>query len=233
MRTRTTQLTISSLLLIACATSVEPPTTPNTTPPLTPALAVARAEALECAAPAPADPKLSRDSKYGCFCGVSHPNLKHSSGRQPGHLSDTERLELIESYYRIKPIDDIDAACQAHDVCWVMSGKPSLACNDQFDKSLAFTRQSLERYGTRSEVMEKNDRCWFLAHNLGAASFFVMEATSDDPVELSRALGRIALIPLTGIYAALHVIYRSTFDYYPHPTERCRAERKTSLHGAP
>jgi hypothetical protein len=94
----------------------------------------AKAHARECKQPVAAQP--GPGFRYGCFCGAGYPDLIHPSGKNDSALHRSERVELAVEYYRIKPIDDIDEACQAHDVCWLMRGDGDARCNHLFRQDL-------------------------------------------------------------------------------------------------
>ena len=218
-----TLLVATIALLGGCATNATPPTTRDTVPELTAALSIARASAVACPAPEAARPILSAEFKYGCFCGAGHPDIRHSSGRSVADLSLPERMELIEAYYRIQPIDDIDAACQAHDVCWVMHGRPLLQCNDQFRRMIDFLEDKFTELPASGRPTDLSTKCGFLANNMSFATTSFMEAADDfAPTVAGQRFGRVVAAPLAALYAGLFVVYRNVFDYYPAPDERCR-----------
>src|SRR5688572_11019604 len=119
------------LLLAACAS-----TRPLLAPKPTRALRKALASAEVCAAPEPARVRVSPGFRYGCLCGLGYPGLARETGTRPRDMSRQEREALIARYYAIKPIDAIDEACRAHDVCWIWNGQREVACNEAFRTTL-------------------------------------------------------------------------------------------------
>jgi hypothetical protein len=218
-----TLLALSTVLLVsACATSpVQPIQIPGTAPPETDAIRIARQEAKVCVAPVVASPELSRTFKYGCFCGANHPDIQPESGESVSALSPARRADFIATYYRIKPIDALDRACQAHDICWILHGKAALSCNEQFRATLDYL---WETFGsTESEATAGlNRRCASLALDMGAATLFLMEGSADDdPSSVGSFVGKLLNAPAATIYSALFIVGRSTFGEYPRTGEQC------------
>ena len=220
---RISLLLMSAQLLAGCAFPLKPlkePTTPNTIPPLTTTLAEARASAVACENPAPALRVPKSSFRYGCFCGAGWPALRvQSVGTETGSPLN-ERLELIAKYYSIKPIDDIDAACQAHDVCWTFHGGPRAECNEQFQKAMDYLFEVFSRApSTWSPSL--SDRCRWLAADLGTANDFFMESRNElgkrDP---SLDLGRFLAFPSL-LLVLPSVAWGMVADLYPTSNERC------------
>jgi hypothetical protein len=65
--------------------------------------------------------------RYGHFCGRNYPSL-------PDKLPVQEEVRRLLG---IAPVDDVDLACQFHDVCYAINGKPSRIC----DKALSWNLQ--------------------------------------------------------------------------------------------
>jgi hypothetical protein len=208
-----------ALLLSSCASSLqEPEPILGTAPTETVDLRAAALNAVHCEMPIVAEPKLTKSFKYGCFCGVNHPNLQLDRSSQNSGLTDLERHELIKKYYSIKPIDDIDRACQSHDVCWIFSGKPLLKCNQQFRNTLDYLERKFQKKAPRIS-MDINDRCASLALDMGAATLFVMEGVDEDAaIDAGSQIGRILNIPAAAIFAGLVSLGVSQ---YPRASERC------------
>lgn len=81
-----------------------------------------------CSPPPRARHKIDKNFKYGRFCGANYPGLSHASGKKDDSLPDQGKLEVANNYYRIRPVDDIDAVCQEHDVCWLLNPANKLSC---------------------------------------------------------------------------------------------------------
>lgn len=59
---------------------------------------------------------------YGNFCGPRYPNLRDLD-------KETQIPERIERIRSIAPVDDIDAACKAHDLCYERWGHDHSGCD--------------------------------------------------------------------------------------------------------
>jgi hypothetical protein len=214
--------------LAGCATVSAPPAAPVAQvvlhPALSPALAAALAQATMCESPVPARYAMSKSFKYGCFCGANHPAIAHPSGKAEADLDAGEREELVAQYYRIKPVDEIDAICQAHDVCWIARGGPALACNDAFEASMARLQQRLR--AEVSGVGQTNTRQWRcvqLARDMRMAARFVMRRQLDENGSpTGNYLSQVAASPAVAAYATLYGAGH-LLDLYPHADERCQA----------
>ena len=213
---------LAALLLVGCAlepaTKVEVP--PLVALPMTTELAQIASEAKTCDRPAVAISKVSAGFRYGCFCGAGYPDLHHPSGKPDQALSQAERAELAVRYLSIKPIDDIDAICQAHDVCWVLNGDGKLECNEGLEESLKTFRRAVEK-GHEFDSESLQFRCGWLALDIEYASLSVMQSASADPVkDTALAVARVLTSPLTVGYALITQIKRG-FDPFPRSSERC------------
>jgi hypothetical protein len=167
--------------------------------------AASRAEV--CRDPAPARVEVSPGFRYGCFCGGGYPGFRDPSGKKPQQLGRKEREKLVARYYAVEPVDAIDAACRAHDVCYVWKGQPDEACNDAFASTMKELRATFQEEG--------RERCAGLALDLRLAARAVFPSASfhDKAVKVLRA-------PLTAVEAML-VGAGALWDGYPHPGERC------------
>ena len=172
-----------------------------------------------CASPIPAQREMTDDWKYGCFCGKGHPAL--SDVTLKGH-SREQREDLAKRYLAIKPIDDVDRACQTHDVCWIMNGDGHVDCNKAFEDRLDAIRKSLK---ARQEGVNSTEfRCSSMALDMSFASLGFMEddPDSDPPAALGRWLARVFVgYPLSLIYATAYLVRGAAGQKYPSPSERC------------
>ena len=214
---------IALILFAGCGTV---PEVPGVEPPPAPDLDRARAEAQPCANPAVAREEVSRSFKYGCFCGAGYPGLKHPSGRDGQNLSPPERNELIAGYLRIKPIDDIDAACQAHDICQILNGRPELACNIAFKSRLDELRQAWNADLGWIGAERPEYRCGRLALDMSFATATVMEGLSNDVAEQTASdVTKAASLPFTAGYALVAQFGGTPSPHYPLAGERCVVNR--------
>lgn len=92
-----------------------------------------------CCARAPISPYAMtvefRLFRYGALCGANHP----------AGLTDLEREDRAGRAAVIaatKPVDDIDAACKAHDLCYVRAGDDEPLCDELFLALLAHAAPS-------------------------------------------------------------------------------------------
>lgn len=77
----------------------------------------------------------SLDWRYGNFCGKGHPSISST-------LSKNEQVQTLLS---IRPADDIDLACQLHDVCYAAEGKPTNVCDRALAENLSQLRNLIPR----------------------------------------------------------------------------------------
>jgi hypothetical protein len=212
------------LLLLASGCTLTPPKLdPELRPRPTAALTEARSAATECDSPAPGRVDLSRSFKYGCFCGVNYPDLPTPENKPFALLSETERQTHIARFYAIKPIDDIDSACQDHDVCWLLRGDGDGRCNEEFKDRLDYVRDAMN---SKRKVFDTDSylwRCEILADDMYTIflTIFVSEQFSDSPGKtvgswLGRAFGTV----MTPLIAALRVPIWAR-KAYPAAQERC------------
>ena len=189
--------------------------------PTSAAVSRAKANAALCATPIPATRELSRAFRYGCFCGENHPGLSHPSGKSEAALSRREREELAILYYQIKPVDAVDAACQAHDVCWLLSTTTSQECNEQFESELDELTDAFDAAADRLPLGQRNNsqarRCWALAGDIEVASLAVMASKSPVPGRTGgRAVGRL----FANWFFAPRLFIGEMFEY-PRSGEKC------------
>lgn len=190
-------------------------------PPLTPQMLKARAAARECPNPAIAEEKFDKNFRYGCFCGEKYPDIKPGVDKPLEELTYTERKALIARYYTIKPYDTIDAACQAHDICYIYNGEDSQACNDAFYKRLQQIYDAYDRTPEGGKPGTKAWRCRMLASDLGA--IFKTIFTAGDDISASRFSIFAMITPFT---IANKMVQKSALSFsersgYPLPHERC------------
>lgn len=215
------RLFLWSLLLAAC-TSV--PTSPEAT--LVPKPSAVLNEALRdpksCERPAVARQKVDPDFKYGCFCGKNHPDINHPSGRKLEDLDQEERTNLIAKYYAIRPVDDIDSACQSHDVCWILNSRPERECNESFRARLKSLQRAWESRIGWFDTNTLEWRCAAIALDMSFATLAIMEGVSNDlSSEVGLKAARLFSAPITLYYAALMTIF-GAFNNYPTEGEVCR-----------
>lgn len=162
----------------------------DVTPPLTPLLKSSLSSAVECKSPVTAKVRLNPSSfRYGCFCGVGYPIVSHPSGKSKNELTLKERDELIAEYYKIKPVDDIDKACQNHDVCLIYKGRYDQDCNDTLLQELDLITDAMD---TRRGYLNTDSlewRCEILSNDMSA--FFHTIFTQGQSDSLGRQFGEV------------------------------------------
>ncbi len=220
------KLMFIQLVLVSCTTI--PGTTSKilVVPIDEPAFVEAKFSAQTCENPITARMHVSRNFKYGCFCGAGYPDIRAIDGKKFSELNDYERSRLVESYYKIRPVDDIDAACQAHDICWTMNDSPQLACNDAFVETLKTLREGWSsQYGFFSSD-KWQARCTSLALDLELATSLIMDFKKDGSKNsASTQFTRLIFLPATAFIAAGTTLIGATFEKaYPAEFERCYKE---------
>lgn len=181
-----------------------------------------------CPSPATAKHKINKHFKYGRFCGKGYPGFKHTSGKSEENLSVSEKRELALDYYRIRPTDDIDTVCQAHDVCWLLNPNNQLQCNENFEQAIHDIRQAMDRdlakrksWWPSTYVNTIQFRCSSLALDMEFASLTIFENKSDNKTsEIASSATRFFWAPITALYAFGYFLM-SGMPSYPHENEWC------------
>ena len=177
------------------------------TPPSSRMLRKALRHAETCGDPAPARVNVSPRFRYGCFCGAGYPGLAGETGERPKDMTPKEREKLIARYYAVKPVDALDAACRAHDVCWIWNGRHAVACNEAFENTMRRLRAAFREGG--------QDRCAHLALDMQMAASYVLPSASwRDRAE------KVLWSPVTAVQAVL-VQSGVLGGSYPHADELC------------
>lgn len=182
--------------------------------------------AKECSNPEVSVFTISKGFRYGCFCGSLYPEIEHQSGKLLNELTDLERLELAQTYYAIRPIDQIDGACLRHDVCVIMSGKQTIECNDQFQNEINKMNDIFfEEIEHKNATINLSHRCWLLTNDISVAfNTPVPEGKSDDNSdERIDAFSRWGATVLVGwAYAIWRVGLAELAGFkYPMEAEKC------------
>jgi hypothetical protein len=193
-------------------------------PDRTPGIAAAIAGAKECADPIPAKKLLSPKFKYGCFCGGGYPsNSWEKAGNKMSDKSAKDRLKLIEEeYYTIKPVDDIDAACQDHDICYVLRGRSEYWCDSELHDRLK-TMRKVFRNGVSEFAYDPPDtpelRCSNLTNDIDMAAMSLFPSGSGQwLMGWTMRIFKVVTLPLTGIFVAATAV---DWDNYPKNGNRC------------
>ena len=206
----------------------------------TKALLDARSRAEPCATPAQANFADGKNFRYGCFCGKNYPQLVPETSEQVAAMPSSELHSLLARYYAAKPYDDLDAACQAHDVCYVLSHGPRRACDERFSNRTHlllhdFNQEVLQRLRNPSSEPYINPLarpCGNLAMHLTLATYF-FEGKSDDPGYELQAKSINLLFGTTAVGIAATLLPVNTYPDVKH-REHCNAEdnRAINLPGA-
>ena len=188
------------------------------TPALSKLLADAKTEAVPCRNPEKPEYKISKEWKYGCFCGKDHPNLSPDFNVA---FTPEQREHLMASYYRIKPYDDIDTACQEHDVCWIRFGKSEIECNDELDASLMDIRAQLRSRIGFFDTETTEFRCAHMALDMAFSTLYFPGDSDDNVKSTSTKAARAVVSPIGFAYAIPYYLMSVFPDNYPRAGERC------------
>ena len=213
-------LSLLSILFFATTLSAKDPFA-DLNPPLTPQMQKAKTAARECSHPAMAEEKFDKSFRYGCFCGEDYPKIKLTLDKPLEAYTYSERKAVIARYYAIKPYDSVDAACQAHDICYIYNGEDDQECNDAFYRRL---RQIYDAYDHTPEGGKPGTKAWrcrMLASDL--AAIFKTIFTAGDDISASRFSIFAMITPFT---IANKMVQKSALSFsersgYPLPNERC------------
>ncbi|CAA6807220.1 MAG: Unknown protein [uncultured Sulfurovum sp.] len=176
-------------------------------------------KAQTCTSPVMASETISEDFKYGCFCGKNYPITDNNKTKDFRKLKKNERIKLIETFYSIKPYDDIDKICMQHDICYLYKGKKSKACNRAIYSEL----KSLSKEFKVHNELKKNRQCKYLSNDI-ASVFRTIFASSDDKMNM---LEFGSLMFNTSITIAQKTVEKSfetvtqQDQRYPPKEERC------------
>jgi hypothetical protein len=198
-----------------CTTGLPPVLSPSLRPVQSETLFAALAAARECSTPVVARVRLSKDFRYGCFCGMGHPAIPTPDG--------TSLMERVKRYYLIKPIDDTDSICRDHDVCWILRGEGDGDCNDELFERLKYLREGLSDSRSFSDTDNTQFRCEVLALDMRAI-FLTVFVESNYASPGKHAGSALARFLLTWTFAPLYGLTRAPLwasDRYPREGERC------------
>ena len=128
-----------------------------------------------CANPAVANEAIMEDFKYGCFCGKNYPKIYNTASQDVKNLNKKQRVEVIESYFSVKPYDDIDAVCKQHDLCYLYQGKKAKVCNNAIYDELHIL---IDKFKDTNQTVE-NKQCQNLSSDI-ASVFKTIFTSADD-----------------------------------------------------
>lgn len=115
---------------------------------------------------------------HGNFCGPGYPELRSASG------SIQEQLAEMKG---IRAIDRVDAACYAHDVCYV-EGNPRASCDEAFISTLETIKSGRSR-GLR----QPSGECALLVDSMLAAFYGKTVGERSDPTEQAAGSAMAAI----------------------------------------
>jgi len=145
------------------------------------------------------------DWRYGNFCGKGYPDIKAKS------ISDE-----IAQLRRISPRDDIDAACQAHDICYAkFSGK-----NKDCDAALAGNIRAMD-FGN-----DPRGRCLRIATEVGK---FALLNPSGDIVDTLIALIYAKFAGVAEAYSTMSMGVYDKFSDQEKGILKCKSRRQYKL----
>ena len=201
------------------------------TPPDLEIFRVARSSATTCANPA--QPRVEERERftYGCFCGANYPDF---ASHDLSTLSKEELLAIVSRYYTVLPWDDLDAQCQAHDICYVYHREARRSCDEAFQSAvlqlakgfLWESRIRRQKAELRHAVNPLAARCSDLAYLLLTAEMFFKGKSNDPSYELKAEIVNYTMIgPILG-FAVIGLPLNSFPD--PLASEKCRTIDNTA-----
>ena len=131
--------------------------------------------AQNCSFPMVANEDISKSFKYGCFCGKNYPKIYNTTTQDVRNLDKKQRVDIIESYFSVKPYDEIDAVCKQHDLCYLYQGRKAKICNDTIYDELHIL---IDQFKDDNQTIE-NKQCQNLSDDI-ASVFKTIFASSDD-----------------------------------------------------
>lgn len=114
---------------------------------------------------------------HGNFCGPNYPNLQSTT-------RESAALELQS----IKPVDDLDQLCQAHDLCYVSRGVGHHICDGKLRAEL------MAFHGNSKQCNRKASN---LAAAMTLASPMVLENKVDDGITAEEVISGVMQVPAT------------------------------------
>lgn len=158
--------------------------------------------------------------KYGRFCGEGHPGLSEKLVESKNFQKNSETISKL--YFSYSPVDDIDAACQRHDVCWALNPKLKFACNEIFEEELDTIQKKFRlQIGFWGSASSRQGRCESLARDISFVSSAVMKASiQDDGLRVRHAIGKVVTFPISLIYSGLSLVFG--WGSYPEAGDWCR-----------
>jgi len=174
----------------------------------------------KCPEPAYANHKVLSDFKYGRFCGKGWPKYNEYFETDKNKRNEQEKIRVVRNLYSVKPIDDIDEACQEHDVCWTVNENSKLECNNRLHDQLEILKSKFYKQVGFFNSKTYQWRCAQLATDMAYATG-LFESTSDDKESLATSkITRVVASPIDAMYLGTHV-EGNLHDLYPHSDERC------------
>lgn len=132
-----------------------------------------------CATTSVTSPYLNPDDgkifKYGNFCGPSFPRFE----------GETDLVKREEKLLSSTPVDDIDRACRAHDLCYEFFGHDNTSCDRMLENLLRAEHQpnAQPQYHDRNAtVVHNGTSCRTLADEIVAGVAILKGNGIDNPI---------------------------------------------------
>ncbi len=142
--------------------------------------------------------------KYGEFCGPGVPDLPAASTAS-ALTSDGQMSVRLRTLLSMQPVDDIDAACRAHDICYELFGHD----NDGCDKMMAelaelspLGEESTSDTSDPSYTLEQ--QCILQSFEVGNTVAYYKRRKSDREAQTMQTV----LLPMVGILAGVDATVR-------------------------
>lgn len=147
---------------------------------------------------------------HGNFCGPNVPTV-------PEYKTKEEKVAGLK---KIKPIDDIDKACQAHDICYIKHGYFNTDCDEYLIEELDHFMYS--------------HSCANLAFAIGV--YFRISPKIDNGGIAKTLVGNLTslvMAPLGGVFGAAQLVpaYMRGEEYAPaNRWDRCNQQGENLIH---
>jgi hypothetical protein len=120
--------------------------------------------------------------QHGRFCGPGYPKLA-------GTLTKEQRIAELE---KLAPVDDIDAACKQHDLCYQQKGFADESCDDELKAAIAALKMRMGCFNAAGDIST-----WFIA--------FHPSVTTGEWVDaFGKGFGGVIALPFSGVLVGLH-----------------------------
>lgn len=173
----------------------------------------AKRDAVYCPSPILPKKKITPSFTYGCFCGKGYPDLQLPGNAYEKESKEEARVRLAALYFGVKPVDEIDAACQRHDICYILNGGAEFWCDATLNDELSSYQTDLDALISTFEINTPEWRCQILARDIDMAALSLFPSGSKQSLMgTSMQIVKIIGAPITALYLMTTV---GAWDTYP------------------